>query len=339
MRTVEQLAPSAPTTARGLEARQLRVVAAGGGTGLPRVLAGLVPGVEPVEGRPVSVTALVTSADDGGSSGELRRRYGGGAVGDARNCLVALSDGLNPLASLFQHRFEGGPLDGHTVGNVVLTALEQRLGDLPSAIAAAAELLGSRGRVVPGTGDPVELVAELADGRVVRGERAIPAARGDVASLRLARPASAPPEALEAIRRADLVVLGPGSLWTSVIASLLGGGVAEALRDTRATRVLVVNLFTQPGETDGYCASDHVRAVHGALGDVVDVALVHRPPLPGDAIAAFAAQGARPVEVDRAAFDALGVVPVVTDLFAPGELGRHDPQKLARALLGIARIR
>ncbi|BDG06017.1 gluconeogenesis factor YvcK family protein [Anaeromyxobacter oryzae] len=337
MRTFEELSfPVGPAPA----VRPLRVVATGGGTGLPRVLAGLAPGVEPEEGRPVAVTALVTTADDGGSSGELRRRYGIPAVGDARNCLVALAAGSNPLAALFQHRFDGdGPLAGHTVGNVILAALTQQLGDLSRATAAAAELLEARGRVLPAAEGPVELVADLADGRVVRGECALAAARGEVAALRLARPAPAPPEALDAIRDADLVVLGPGSLWSSVLASLLGRGVAGALRTTRATRVLVVNLFTQPGETDGFTAADHVRAVQRQLGDVIDVALVHRPPLPPGLVAALAARGARPVEVDRGAIDALGAVPVVTDLLAAGDLGRHDPQKLARALLGIARAR
>ena len=339
MRTFEEL-PSLPV-APAAERRPLRVVAAGGGTGLPRVLAGLAPGVEPEEGRTVAVTALVTTADDGGSSGALRRRYGVPAVGDARNCLVALSAAPNPLAALFQHRFDDGDGDlaGHTVGNLILAALTQRLGDVSRAVAAAADLLGARGRVLPAAEGPVELLAELADGRVVRGERAIAAARGQVAAVRLARPAPAPAEALEAIRAADLVVLGPGSLWSSVLASLLGGGATEALRATRATRVLVVNLFTQPGETDGLTAAGHVAAVQDQLGDVIDVALAHRPPLPASVVAALAARGARPVQVDREELDALGVVPVVTDLLAPGALGRHDPQKLARALLAIARVR
>ena len=321
-------------------ARPLRVVAAGGGTGLPRVLAGLAGGVAPDDERAVDVTALVTTADDGGSSGELRRRYGVPAPGDVRNCLVALAAGLNPLASVFQHRFEGdGALSGHTVGNVVLTALAQRLGDFGAAVEAAARMLEVKGRVLPASAGPVELVAELADGRVLRGETAIARAGGKVERLLLARPAAAHPEAGAAIRAADLVVLGPGSLYSSVLASLLAQGVSEALRDTAATRVLVVNLFTQPGETDGFSASDHVRAFQRHLGDVIDVALVHRPPLPDEAIASLAAAGARPVEVDAAAIEALGPVPMAVDLAAPGTLGRHDPAKLARALLRVARAR
>jgi uncharacterized cofD-like protein len=317
-------------------ARALRVVAAGGGTGLPRVLAGLAGGLDPHDERPIDVTAVVTTADDGGSSGELRRRYGVPAPGDVRNCLVALSAGASPLAALFQHRFEGdGALAGHTVGNVVLTALAQRLGDFGAAVDEAARMLGVRGRVLPAAAGPVELVAELADGRVVRGETAIASAGGRVDRLLLARPAAAHSDAGDLIRRADLVVLGPGSLYSSVLASLLARGIPEALRDTAATRVLVVNLFTQPGETDGFTAADHVRAVQRHLGDVVDVALVHRGPLeadgPGDA--------ARPVEVDRGAIEALGPVPFSAEVAAVGAPGRHDPAKLARALLAIARAR
>ncbi len=328
--------PFAPSAER----RAIRIVAAGGGTGLPRVLAGLAPGVEPEEERRVDVTAIVTTADDGGSSGLLRRAYGVPPPGDVRNCLVALSGGASPLAAVFQHRFDGeGALAGHTVGNVILTALAQQLGDFGRAVSTAARLLGVRGRVVPASAQPLELMAQLEDGRVVRGESSIPRAGGRVVELRLARPAAASPEAIAAIHAADVVVLGPGSLYSSLLASVLATGMAEALRATAATRVLVVNLFTQPGETDGYDAADHVRAVQRHLGDVVDVALLHGRPLPAAIVDAYAREGADPVEIDRGDVEALGAVPVATDLLAPGALGRHDAQKLARALLAIARVR
>jgi uncharacterized cofD-like protein len=336
MTTVEEAGaiPLAPAA----ETRPLRIVAAGGGSGLPRVLAGLAPGLEP-EGREVEVTAVVTTADDGGSSGELRRLYGVPAPGDVRNCLVALAEGPNPLAAVFQHRFDGGGLAGHTVGNVVLTALAQRLGGFERAVEAAGRLLGVRGRVLPASAEPAELVARLDDGRLVRGESAIARAGGGIAEVRLARPAHAPPEVIEAIDRADLVVLGPGSLYSSVLASLLARGVREALRTTSATRVLVVNLFTEAGETDGYAAADHVRAVQRHLGDVVDVALVHRPPVPAALAEAHASEGGRPVEVDRDELERLGVATRAADLLAPGGVGRHEPQKLALALLALARAR
>lgn len=335
----------APVALRRVEQEPVRIVAMGGGTGVPRVLAGLAGGlVEPDEEpgleRAVDVTAIVTTADDGGSSGELRRRYGVPAPGDVRNCLVALAGGLNPLAAVFQHRFDGeGGLAGHTVGNVVLTALAQRLGDFNLAVEAAGKMLGVRGRVVPASVGPVQLVAELEDGRVIHGESSIGAARGRVAALRIEGRTHATGDAVEAIHAADVVVLGPGSLYSSVLASLLVPGIPEALRSTGATRVLVVNLFTQAGETDGYGAADHVRAIQRHVGDVVDVALAHRGPMDAEAVAAYAAEGAHPVAVARSELDALGAVPVVADLVGPGERGRHDPQKLARALLAIARAR
>ena len=338
MRIVEDAAFAAFATP---DERPIRVVAAGGGTGLPRVLAGLAAGIEPEEDRPVAVTALVTTADDGGSSGALRRAYGLPAAGDVRNCLVALAAGANPLAAAFQHRFEGGDagLAGHTLGNLVLTALTQRLGDFGEAVAAASALLGIRGRVLPASDRPVDLVARLEDGRTVRGEQRIAHAGGRIAELRLAQPAAAPRAAVEAVLAADLVVLGPGSLYSSVLASLLARGLAEALRATTATRVMVVNLLTQRGETDGYTAADHVEAIQRHLGDVVDVALVHRGPLPPAVVAAHAAEGAAPVEIDRAEVEALDAVLVVQDLLAAGPVARHDPHKLARALLAIARAR
>ena len=337
MRVLEDGALASVGAALG---RPIRVVAAGGGTGLPRVLAGLAAGVEPEEDRQVEVTAIVTTADDGGSSGALRRAYGVPAAGDVRNCLVALAEGANPLAAVFQHRFDGQDgLAGHTVGNLVLTALAQRLGDFSAAVAAAAALLGVRGRVLPASDGPVDLVARMADGRVVRGETRIARAGGRVAELRLARPAAAPSAAVEAVLGADVVVLGPGSLYSSVLASLVARGMPEALRATSATRVLVVNLLTQRGETDGYRASDHLRAVRDHLGNVVDVALIHRGPLPGAVAAAHAGEGAHPVAADCAELEALGAVPVVLDLLAPGPIARHDPGKLARALLAIARAR
>ena len=325
------MAPPAP--AGGV----LRLAALGGGTGLPVVLTGLAAARTP-GGRPVQVSAVVTTADDGGSSGELRRRYGVPSPGDIRNCLVALAPGAQPLAEVFQHRFlEDGGLTGHTVGNLVLTALAQQFGDFSAAVAAAAQMLRARGRVAPAHEGPAELEAQLADGRVVRGESAIGAARGQVTRLSLARPVPAPRAALEAVAAADLVVLGPGSLYSSVIASLLGDGMAEALQRSGALRVMVVNLFTQPGETDGYDAADHVRAVVQHAGPVVDLALAHDGPLPPSMVERYAAEGARPVAFDRDALNDLGVGVLTADLLAPGELARHDSRKLAEVLLDLSR--
>ena len=316
-----------------------RIVALGGGTGLPRVLAGL-SGDRGEPQRPApDVTAIVTTCDDGGSSGELRRHYGIPSPGDIRNCLVALSAGSGPLAALFQHRFGGvGALAGHTVGNLVLTALAQQLGDFSAAVAAASELLGVRGRVLPATEACVELVATLDDGRVIRGESAIAAARGSIGRLAIDGAAPAPEAALDAIAAADLIVLGPGSLYSSVIATLLVEGLAGALAASRAPRVLVMNLFTQPGETDGYGAADHVRAIERHVGPLVDAVLVHGRAPPPPVVESYAARGSHPVRVDREALEAMGVVVAAADLLATtGGVARHDPARMAAALRGLAR--
>ncbi len=325
--------PAAPEARAGM----LRVAALGGGTGLPVVLEGLATARAP-RGRALQVSAVVTTADDGGSSGQLRRDYGVPSPGDVRNCLVALAPGAQPLVEVFQHRFQGdGGLTGHTVGNLVLTALAQELGDFSAAVASAAQMLQARGRVAPAHDGPAELEAQLADGRVVRGETAIAAARGQVARLGLARPVPASQAALDAVAAADLVVLGPGSLYSSVIASMLGEGMAEALQRSTALRVMVVNLFTQAGETDGYDAAEHVRAVVRHAGPVVDLALVHEGPLPAPMIARYAAEEARPVAFDRDALNDLGVGVLTADLLAPGDLARHDSRKLAQVLLDLLR--
>jgi uncharacterized cofD-like protein len=311
------------------------VVAVGGGTGLPRVLTGLSRATGPLGAAAVEVTAVVATSDDGGSSGELRRSYGIPAPGDVRNCLVALSESAEPLAELFQHRFDGsGGLSGHTVGNVVLAALAERLGGFGAAVETAGQLLVTRGRVLPATEESVDLVAILEDGRVVRGERAMVAARGCVRRIELDRPIAATPASVEAIAAADLVVLGPGSLYSSVVAPLLARGMAEALRRSRATRVAVVNLFTEPGETDGYTAADHVRALQRHVGAVIDAAVVHDRPL---AWARGPAADARPVAFDAAGISALGVMPLGADVAERADPSSHDAGKLARVLLALAR--
>jgi uncharacterized cofD-like protein len=314
--------------------RRVRVVAIGGGTGLPRVLSGLARSPGATDAERLEVTAVVATSDDGGSSGELRRWCGIPAPGDVRNCLVALSDSADPIPGLLQHRFGGnGGLAGHTVGNVVLAALAERLGSFRAAVATAADLLGARGRVLPATDGVVDLVATLEDGRVVRGECAMVAARGRVQQVSLDHPAPAVPAALEAIAAADLVVLGPGSLYSSVIAPLLAAGMADALRRCRGTRVLAVNLSTEPGETDGYTAADHVRAVQRHVGRVVDVAVIHR----GSSRRWWPEDAARPVTVDPERIAELGVVPFAADVVEAGDPPRHDARKLAAVLLGFAR--
>ncbi len=231
----------------------------------------------------MELTAVVAMSDDGGSSGRLRRTRGLLPPGDLRNCLVALAGSRGPLADVLQHRFGGrGSLAGHALGNLLLAALAEMHGDFLEAIRSAARLLDARGTVLPSTLDPVQLVAELEDGRRLVGEHHLTRLGARVRRVFLHPLRPAPAEGvLEAIASADLVTLGPGSLYSSVLPNLLVDGVSEALRTTRARRVLVANLMTEPGETGGMTAVDHVRAVLEHAGPVVDVALLNSAPLGG----------------------------------------------------------
>jgi len=318
--------------------RPLRVVALGGGTGLPVVLRALARDARPRRGRRrVDLTAVVAMSDDGGSSGRLRRTRGLLPPGDVRNCLVALAGSGGPLAEVLQHRFGGrGSLAGHPLGNLVLAALTEMHGDFLQAIRSASRLLDTRGTVLPSTVDAVQLVAELDDGRRIVGERHLVRAGTRVRRVFLHPPRPAPTEGvLEAIASADLVTLGPGSLYSSVLPNLLVEGVAEALRTTRARRVLVANLMTEPGETGGMGAVDHVRAVLEHAGPVVDVALLNSEPLDATRVRRYARTGAEPVSTDLDRIRSLGVVPVEANLLRSGLRLRHDARKLGNALLSV----
>ncbi|HUM10146.1 MAG TPA: gluconeogenesis factor YvcK family protein [Myxococcaceae bacterium] len=323
---------------RARPARPLRVVALGGGTGLPVLLRGLARQVRPRQGRAgVELTAVVAMSDDGGSSGRLRRTRGLLPPGDVRNCLVALAASRGALTDVLQHRFGGrGSLAGHALGNLVLAALTEMHGDFLRAIRSASRLLETRGTVLPSTLDPVQLVAELEDGRRLVGERHLARSGTRVRRVFLhpARPAPAD-GVLEAIASADLVTLGPGSLYSSVLPNLLVDGVAEALRVTRARRVLVANLMTEPGETVGMGAVDHVRAVLEHAGPVVDVVLLNSAPLGASRLERYAHAGAEPVRSDLERLRALGVVPLEADLLGVGPRLRHDARKLGKALLSV----
>lgn len=318
--------------------RPLRVVALGGGTGLPVVLRALARDARPRKGRRrVDLTAVVAMSDDGGSSGRLRRTRGLLPPGDVRNCLVALAGAGGPLAEMLQHRFGGrGSLAGHALGNLVLAALTEMHGDFLQAIRSASRLLDTRGTVLPSTVDPVQLVAELEDGRRIVGERQLVRAGTRVRRVFLHPSRPEPTEGvLEAIASADLVTLGPGSLYSSVLPNLLVAGVAEALRTTRARRVLVANLMTEPGETAGMGAVDHVQAVLEHAGPVVDVVLLNSEPLDATRLRRYARSGAEPVSTDLERIRSLGVVPVEADLLKSGLRLRHDSRKLGKALLSV----
>ena len=297
---------------------RLRVVCLGGGTGLSMILRGLK--------RTASVTAVVTTTDDGGSSGRLRRDFGMPAPGDVRHCLSALAEDESLVGRLFQHRFTTGELAGHSFGNLFLAGLTDLLGSFDQAVSESARVLAVAGRVVPSTTDMVELVAEFDDGSTVRGETAIAALGRPVRTVRLDPPdPRAHPRALQAIERADLIVMGPGSLFTSTLPPLLVPGIREAVRMARVPRVYVCNLLQQPGETIGYRASDHVQRIYDHVGsDLVDGVLVSRN----------RAEHGVPVAVDRGGLRRLGVRVWGARLATEWQ---HDSDRLARSLMRIAR--
>jgi uncharacterized cofD-like protein len=297
-----------------------RVVCLGGGTGLSMILRGLK--------RVANVTAVVTTTDDGGSSGRLRRDFDMPAPGDVRSCLAALAEDESLVGQLFQHRFTTGELAGHSFGNLFLAGLTDLLGSFDRAVSESARVLAVSGRVVPSTVDMVELVARFADGREVRGETALAADGAQCQRVRIdpADP-SAHPGALQAIGRAQAIVMGPGSLFTSTLPPLLVPGIAAAVRAAAVPRVYVCNLLQQPGETEGYRASDHVARIFDHVGEgLVDTVVVSRN----------RAEYGTPVPVDRGGLRRLGVQVVGGRL--AGEW-QHDPDRLARLLVRLARRR
>ncbi len=302
------------------------MVALGGGTGLATLLKG-------AKTLPLaSLTAVVTVTDDGGSSGRLRQEFGVPAPGDVRNCLVALAEDEELLTRLFAFRFPGeGPTGGHSLGNLFMIALTHLTGDFSLAVRLAGEVLRVRGVVLPTSRADVHLVAETADGRLVVGETAI-STSGPPKRLALSPPnAPAVPEVLAAIKQAELLVLGPGSLFTSIIPNLLVRGVSEALAENQGLKVYVANLVTQPGETTGFSLRDHVRALRTYAPSLqVDVVLANSEPLPADVAARYRAVGAEPLaleEVPGVRVEARKLLKVT-----PEGTVRHDPQRLAQAL-------
>jgi len=313
---------------RNLE-RGPRIVAIGGGTGLSVLLRGL----KEFTGN---LAAVVTVADDGGSSGRLRQELGILPPGDIRNCLLALADTEPLMERLFQYRFkEGSGLAGHNFGNLFIAALTDVTGDFEEAVRQSSKVLAVRGKVLPTTLQNVTLVAELADGRRLRGETAVSSATSRIKRLRLDPPdPEALPEAIAAIKEADAIVLGPGSLYTSVIANLLVPGIAEAIRESQALKIHVLNIMTQPGETAGYRASDHVRALMDNGGEgCIDLVVANNQKVPEDAETRYVSQGARQVEVDVQRLKNLGVTIAEEPLASwDGGVVRHSPEKLAKYL-------
>ncbi|RKG57674.1 YvcK family protein [Corallococcus sp. AB011P] len=320
--------------------RPTRIVAMGGGTGLPMVLKGLARRAAPKGGQPgVDITAVVAMSDDGGSSGRLRRQHGALPPGDIRNCLVALAGGKSALKDVFQYRFGGAKgLAGHAVGNLLIAALAELKGDFLEAVRLSGELLGAKGQVLPSTLASVQLVAQMHDDTEVVGERNICRAQGRVRRVSLS-PRSPPPVdgLLEAIYSADLIAIGPGSLYSSVLPNLLVDGVAQALKETRALKVMVANLMTQPGETDGMNCLDHVQAVIDHVGPVLDAVLVNGRAPSDESIQRYARKGSFMVTAETRELLSSGVIPVQADLLKEGSKIRHDSRKVAACLLKMAR--
>jgi len=285
------------------------------------------------------LTAVVAVTDDGGSSGRLRRDFGVLPPGDIRSCIVALADDEDLLARLFQYRFgEGEGLSGHSFGNLFLAALNGITGDFYQAILTAESVLSVRGRILPATLTDLHLKAKGLSGRTYDGESAIGESGEPLRELSL-EPAVPPafPPAAQAIEEADLVLLGPGSLYTSIMTNLLIPGIAAAVHACRGKIVLPLNLMTQPGETDGLDGVAHLDAIERFAGEgVVDIVLVNSSEIPPDRLPAYWQEGAEPVLVDRAAMEARGISVVEKDLLAAGPLVRHDPVKLSQAILDLA---
>lgn len=319
----------------------LRITGVGGGTGLPALLRGFTALAEETGAVAGSVSAIVAVSDNGGSSGALRRSLGIPAVGDLRNCLVALAGSDSLLSDLFQFRFSAGDgLDGHALGNLIVAALCQSSGSLERAIRLSGDLLRLKGRVLPVTQAPVTLCARFDDASVARGESEITARRRRIQRVWL-DPENAPPTrgVLQTITRADAIVLGPGSLYSSVIPNLLVGGVAEAIRYSQAIKIFVCNLMTEPGETDSLTTAGHLRVLESYLGArAIDVCLVNSQPVGARQIEKYAQSGAQPVVFDPEEMSEMRATAITGDFLAESEsVVAHDPVKLARQVVSLAR--
>jgi uncharacterized cofD-like protein len=308
-----------------------RIVAVGGGTGLSTLLRGLKKYTS-------NITAIVTVGDDGGSSGRLRLEHSIIPPGDIRNCIAALADEEQLITELFQYRFKTGPgLEGHSFGNLFLTAMCQITGDMFSAIKESSKVLNIAGRVLPSTLDNIKLAAEMEDGTVVIGESLIPEAKGRIAKLKcIPDSAKTIPEVIDAIQCAELIILGPGSLYTSVLPNLLIDEIARAISKSKAPKLYVANIMTQPGETDGYTVGDHLQAIldHCAYPNMINGVIVNNW-LPEALLEKYLSHGYQPVELDRERCASLGVQVVEKLLVDEGEhqVVRHNPAQLARAIV------
>ena len=323
----------------------VRVVAIGGGTGLSTLLKGLKryvgsgdktipPGYPSI----AELCAVVTVSDDGGSSGRLRKELNMPPPGDIRNCIVALSEDEALLSQLFRHRFQkGSGLEGHSFGNLFLAALTSITSDFSEAVRLSSEILLTRGRIYPATTSHVELEAAMEDGSHVRGETNITASKGRIRELYLLPPDAKPmPETLEAIERADLITIGPGSLFTSLIPNLLVKGIAQSIVNSNAIKVFICNLMTQANESLGLTAADHIRALNRhAQARIFDYAFINQTTVSAAMKAKYALEGASQIVTDVDAIEGLGVCPVMGDYVEEGEVARHATDRVAGDLMQL----
>jgi uncharacterized cofD-like protein len=310
--------------------RGYKIVAIGGGTGLSTLLRGL-------KRYTTNLTAIVTVSDDGGSSGRLQKELGILPPGDIRNCLVALADDEALVTDLFRYRFnEGEGLTGHSFGNLFLAAMTGVAGDFDTAIKASSRVLNIKGRVLPATLTTTRLRARLADGSVVEGETNISASKQPIAELTLNPPNAAPlAEVIAAIRETDAIILGPGSLYTSILPNLLVEGIAREIGAANCAKIYICNVMTQPGETDHFTASQHAQVLLDHAGErIFDTVVVNEEP-PERLLGAYAEEGQVPVAVDPNEIEALGARFVPARVISETETVRHDPQKLAEVVLRL----
>jgi uncharacterized cofD-like protein len=314
------------------KSKKLRIVSIGGGTGLSTLLRGL-------KKFQANLSIIVTVTDDGGSSGRLREELHVLPPGDIRNCMIALSEDEHLMSQLFRFRFNSdGGLHNHSFGNLFLTAMAGVTGDFAVAVRLASEVLAIKGVIYPSTNSNVQLRAELEDGSWIEGETRITASRKRIRRVQLNPPDALPlPDAIEAIHAADLITIGPGSLYTSLIPNMLVKGVIDAVRASRATKVYIQNIMTQPGETDGYSAADHVEVLADHCGGVLfPIVLLNNRAPSSEIVKRYDAEHASVVEIDRKRLRAHVRKVVERDLLAEDGVIRHDPDRLAGAVLEMA---
>lgn len=309
-----------------------KIVAVGGGTGLSVLLSGLKEYTS-------NITAIVTVADDGGSSGRLRQQFDILPPGDIRNCLVALADASTLMRDLFQFRFDkGSELAGHSFGNLFITVMTRLTGDFEKAIRETSKVLALRGQVIPSTLNNVVLAAEHKDGSITEGEDKIPKAHIPIAKvfLKTSTFPQATPEAIKAIEEAEIIVLGPGSLYTSIIPNLLLKEITNSIVEAKAIKVYVCNVMTQPGETDGYSASDHIKALmKHSHPCIFNYCILNAGKIPPLVLKRYEQENAYPIRCDRKEIQNLGYRVIEEDVISAGDVVRHDPLKLARIILGF----